>query len=248
MNLLGAKVTEEARGEGQQAGTTNYFTGNDPSRWQSAVPSFGKVRLSGVYPGVDLVYYGRQGRLEYDFVVAPGADPAKIALRFDGAETRLAGNGDLILPVNGTGREIRFDKPTVYQMKDGNRQPVEGAFHLASDRTVSFELGSYDRRRELVIDPTLLFAGSIATGEPADDSGGDDNRFHRGYVHHGLYERPDVSGDDGSIPDELPSAYIERGRGRQMWAEQQHVGICDKNQPGRDVPGVFDLSARRGRV
>ena len=174
MNLLGASAGERTSGEGQQAGTANYFTGNDPLKWQQAVPNFAKVRLSQVYPGIDLVYYGRQGRLEYDFVVAAGADPAKIALKFEGAEARLAENGDLILPVAGTedvateagqtGREVRFDKPTVYQMKDGVRQPVAGSFQLARNGTVSFALGSYDRSRELVIDPTLLFAGSLATG------------------------------------------------------------------------------------
>ncbi len=164
MNLLGATTALKASGERQQAGTANYFTGSDPAKWQHEVPNFEKVRLSGVYPGIDLVYYGRQGRLEYDFVVAPGADASKIMLKFDGAEARLAANGDLILPVAGTAREIRFDKPTVYQLKDGHRQPVEGAFQIANDRTVSFALGSYDRLRELVIDPTLLFAGSIATG------------------------------------------------------------------------------------
>ncbi len=164
MNLVGAKPADRTSGEGRQAGTANYFTGNDRSKWQSDVPTFEKVRLSQVYPGIDLVYYGRQGRLEYDFVVAPGADAAKIALNFEGAEARLAGNGDLVLPVAGTEHEVRFDKPTVYQIKDGLRQVVEGAFRLASDRTVSFELGRYDRSKELVIDPTLLFAGSIATG------------------------------------------------------------------------------------
>jgi hypothetical protein len=129
MNLLGAKAVESAEGEDAQSGKANYFTGRDQAKWLSGVPMFGKVRLREVYPGIDLVYYGRQGRLEYDFVVAPGADPAKIALGFEGASAGLAANGDLVLPIaGGTSwegeKEIRFDKPTVYQMKDGVRQPA----------------------------------------------------------------------------------------------------------------------------
>jgi sugar lactone lactonase YvrE len=164
MNLLGAKAVTGAEGEDAQAGKANYFTGRDQSKWLSEVPTFGKVRLREVYPGIDLVYYGRQGRLEYDFVVAPGADPGKIALWFDGAKAGLAANGDLVLPVNRSQKEIRFDKPTVYQMKDGVREPVAGAFRVASDGKVSFALGKYDLSRELVIDPTLVFEGEIGTG------------------------------------------------------------------------------------
>ena len=86
MSLLGAAASQQTSGEDPQSGKANYFTGNDPTKWQHNVPMYGKVRLQGVYPGIDLVYYGRQGRLEYDFVVAPGADAAAIKLRFDGAK------------------------------------------------------------------------------------------------------------------------------------------------------------------
>jgi hypothetical protein len=189
MNLLGAKAVKETKGEEPQPGKANYFTGRDASKWLSEVPMFGKVRLREVYPGIDLVYYGRQGRLEYDFVVSAGADPGKIALGFDGAKAGLAANGDLVLPMAGeeeslrptsqnrdfgmghpeilsprSRTEIRFDRPTVYQMRDGVREPVAGAFRVAKDGRVSFALGKYDRSRELVIDPTLVFEGEIGTG------------------------------------------------------------------------------------
>jgi len=162
MNLLGANQALSASGEEPLPGKANYFTGKDSSKWQRDVPMFGKVRLQQVYPGIDLVYYGRQGRLEYDFVVAPGADASAIRMNFDGARAKLAANGDLVLPVGGT--EIRFDKPVVYQMKDGAREPVEGGFAIAENQQVSFKVGSYDRNRELVIDPTLIFLGTLATG------------------------------------------------------------------------------------
>jgi sugar lactone lactonase YvrE len=169
MNLLGAETVKATEGEEPQAGKANYFTGRDQAKWLSGVPMFGRVRLREVYPGIDLVYYGRQGRLEYDFVVRPGADPAKIALGFEGAKAGVAPNGDLVLPIAGGEswageKEIRFDKPAVYQMNDGVRQPVAGGFRVAADGRVSFALGEYDRSRELVIDPTLVFEGEIGTG------------------------------------------------------------------------------------
>jgi hypothetical protein len=165
MSLLGAKAAERESGEEPQQGRANYFTGNDPSKWQKNVPMYGKVRLNGVYPGIDLVYYGKQGQLEYDFVVAPGADASAIRLNFDGAEARLADDGDLVLPVTGGGPEVRFHKPVVYQMKGGARQPVDGSFAIGKNRQVSFKLGGYDKSRELIIDPTLLFVGTLGSGD-----------------------------------------------------------------------------------
>jgi hypothetical protein len=162
MNLMGANTEERTTGEEPLLGRANYFTGRDPEKWQRNVPTYGKVRLNKVYPGVDLVYYGETGRLEYDFVVAPGADPSAIQLSFDGATPHLANNGDLILPVDGT--DVRFEKPVVYQMKDGKRQPIEGRFAIAENRQVTFSLGAYDKSRDLVIDPTLLFVGTLGTG------------------------------------------------------------------------------------
>jgi hypothetical protein len=164
MNLLGANRVESASGEEPLPGKANYFTGKDASKWQRDLPTFGKVRLSKVYPGIDLVYYGRRGQLEYDFQVAPGADASAIRMSFDGAQAKLGANGDLVLRVNGAGTEVRFDKPVVYQVKDGVRQLVEGRFTLAANHQVSFALGAYDRSRELVIDPVLLFLGTLGTG------------------------------------------------------------------------------------
>lgn len=170
MNLVGAKTVEQASGEEPQPGKANYFTGNDPSKWQKNVPLYGKVRLYGVYPGIDLAYYGRQGQLEYDFVVAPGADASAIRMSFNGATAKLASNGDLVLPVSGGGPEVRFHKPVVYQMKNGARQPVDGSFTIAENQQVSFKLGVYDRSRELVIDPTLIFLGALASGQGNNES------------------------------------------------------------------------------
>jgi hypothetical protein len=164
MNLLGAMTVDAANGEDAQPGKANYFTGRDPAKWQRNVPMYGKVRLQSVYPGIDLVYYGHQGQLEYDFVVAPGADASVIRWGFDGAKPELAANGDLVLPVEGLTDQIKLNKPVVYQMKDGVRQPVDGSFAIAKNGEASFKLGAYDKSRELVIDPTLDYMGAIGTG------------------------------------------------------------------------------------
>jgi hypothetical protein len=113
MNLLGAGTSQPTAGEDLQPGKANYFTGDDPSKWQKNVPMYDKVRFRDLYPGIDLVYYGRQGQLEYDFVLAPGSDASAIRMKFDGARAELASNGDLVLPIANDGIEVRFNKPVV---------------------------------------------------------------------------------------------------------------------------------------
>jgi hypothetical protein len=157
MELAGASQSAHVTGTEQLPGTANYFVGNDASKWHTDVPTYAKVKYTGVYPGVDLVYYGNQSQLEYDFVVAPKADPKAVQLHFAGAEKlKLAANGDLILAAKDG--EIAFHKPVVYQALNGQRQPVEGSFALLANNTVGFKLGSYDHSRELVIDPTLAYS------------------------------------------------------------------------------------------
>ncbi len=166
MVLPGAKHSLQVGGIGQLPGTANYFIGNDPSRWHSAVPMFSKVRYSEVYPGVDLVYYGNQRQLEYDFVVAPNADATPVRLRFAGATTlRLDAAGDLhVIAKNG---EVAFHKPLVYQEIQGRRQAVEGRFALLGKNIIGFTLGAYDTTRALIIDPVLVY--STYLGGSLDD-------------------------------------------------------------------------------
>ncbi len=126
MNLLEASDSHQTDGEDPQSGKANYFTGNDPSKWQKNVPMYGKVRLKGIYPGIDLAYYGRQGRLEYDFVVAAGADASAIRMNFDGAKAELASNGDLVLPIATNGTEVRFAQQTGGLPTEGRRAAGAG--------------------------------------------------------------------------------------------------------------------------
>ncbi|AXC13141.1 Cell surface protein [Acidisarcina polymorpha] len=157
MELDGASDGLRVVGEEPLPGKSNYFIGSDSSKWHTNVPTYSRVKYTGVYPGIDLVYYGNQQQLEYDFVVAPNADPKQARLHFAGADKlKLNHDGDLeIIAKEG---EIAFHKPVVYQMKDGQRQPVIGSFRLLAKNTVGFELGSYDRSRELVVDPVLAYS------------------------------------------------------------------------------------------
>ncbi len=157
MQLAGANPAAAASGSSPLPGKSNYFIGNDPAKWYSGVPQFARVRYQSVYPGVDLVYYGNHGRLEYDFEVAPGADPRQIALRFQGQErANLDAGGNLILASGG--HEVSLKAPRIYQEFGTERRPVAGRFVLRQDGEVSFELAAYDRRRALVIDPELTYS------------------------------------------------------------------------------------------
>ena len=138
-------------------GGSNYFIGNDSSLWRSAVPAYAKVRFSGVYDGVDLVYYGNQQQLEYDFVIAPHADPPPIQLHFAGATSQhldTAGN----LAIVASGGEVVFHKPVIYQLEDGRRRAIPGAFKLLADNSVGFRVGRYNHAQPLIIDPTLVYS------------------------------------------------------------------------------------------
>src|SRR5687767_8520103 len=157
MMIAGGNPAALGHGEQMLPGRANYFTGGDPKHWRTGVETYRQVRFTQVYPGIDLVYYGKQGELEYDFVVHPGADPSTIALQFDGVvAVRIGDGGDLILD-SGEG-QIRHKAPVIYQEFDGKRAKVLGGYRMLAGGRVGFRLRDYDRTRTLVIDPTLLFA------------------------------------------------------------------------------------------
>jgi len=165
MRLDGANAIARVSGAELLPGKSNYFIGNDPSKWHRGIPQFARVNYESVYPGVDLTYYGNQGQLEYDFRVAPGADPNQIALSFDGASIRLDG-GELVLSTSQG--DIRFHAPFIYQPDGNTKKTVAGSFRQLADNKIGFQIGSYDRRRELVIDPTLSY--STYLGGSGDES------------------------------------------------------------------------------
>ena len=179
MKLVGANPQPKVVGSKKLPGIVNYFIGNDPKKWQTNVPTYAKVKYEDVYPGVDVVYYGNQQQLEYDFIVSPGVDPKTIALEFDGADKiEVDKRGDLVLRT--TGGEVRQRKPRIYQDINGVKRPVEGGYalisHLSSliPHQVSFHIGDYDRHRPLIIDPTLTLLYSARFGgisDPRDQQG-----------------------------------------------------------------------------
>ena len=157
MALVGGNPGAELRGDDLLPGKSNYLIGNDASKWHRNVPQFARVRYSQVYPGIDLIFYGKQGKLEYDFEVAPGSDPRQVALKFQGADQlSLDRNGDLVVAVGG--RDVKLEAPRVYQTVAGEQKAVVGSFALRAANQVGFELGAYDRSRALVIDPVLTYS------------------------------------------------------------------------------------------
>ena len=156
MTLDGANQNSQLVGMHPLPGKSNYLIGK-AAKWHRNVPQFAKVRYENVYPGIDLVYYGNQGSVEYDFKVAPGADPKQIALRFPGSDkVELTPAGDVVLPTAAGG--VRLAAPQIYQEFGETRQPVAGRFILRENHRVAFELGGYDRSRTLIIDPVLTYS------------------------------------------------------------------------------------------
>jgi len=157
MQLAGANPSPRVVGMDELPGKANYFIGNDPAKWRTNVPTYAKVKYENVYPGVDLVYYGNQGQLEYDFVVAPGADPSVIQLGFNKPEKlRINGEGELLLGAED--HAVRFQKPVVYQEIGGEKKPVNGKYVLAAHHQVTFGLDTYDASLPLVIDPVFTYS------------------------------------------------------------------------------------------
>lgn len=157
MQLLQANPHPEITGLDQLPTVTNYYVGNDPSQYREAVPHFARVKYAQMYPGIDVVYYGNQQQLEYDFIVAPGADPKQIKMQFAGAQQlRVADNGDLVIRMKGG--ELRHHKPILYQTVNGERKEITGHFVLRHRTRVSFAVGEYDRTKELVIDPVMTYS------------------------------------------------------------------------------------------
>ena len=154
--LNGARHGVRPEPEQRLPGVTHYLKGNDRSRWITDIPNYGRLRYRGIYPGIDAIYYGKDGRLEYDFVVAPGADPRRIVLHYAGGSARVDASGDLVL---GT---LRQHRPVVYQVIGGQRRDVAARYALRG-QTVRFELGAYDRSRELVIDPAVTWATYVGS-------------------------------------------------------------------------------------
>ncbi|MGH9768337.1 MAG: SBBP repeat-containing protein [Blastocatellia bacterium] len=169
MKLLNAEAGP-ADATGLLEGKSNYFIGNDPKEWRTDIPNYSRVRYRGVYPGIDVVYYGNQRRIEYDFVVSPHSDPNQIRLALEGAEKMaIDEQGDLALDIGG--EQLRMRAPVIYQETNGARRQIAGRYILLDNNSpfptphsplptpvVGFQIGDYDANETLVIDPVLEYS------------------------------------------------------------------------------------------
>ena len=152
----------------QLQGVSNYIHGRDRRTWRLGVPGYAEVEYAGVYPGIDLVFYGDQRTLEYDFRVAPGADPSAIALQFD-APVRIDTGGNLV--VHTAAGDLIQHAPLMYQVTGGTRRTVDGGYAIRANGSVGFRAGSYDAQQPLVIDPVLTY--STFLGGSSQERGND---------------------------------------------------------------------------
>ena len=186
MRIIGGNRLCQVEGEDKLPGISNYFIGNDPSKWRTNIAQYAKVRFKDVYPGVDMAYYGNQGKLEYDFLVKPGADPNVIKLAWKGIQEAKVRDGNLVLNVGQSSfvqdsqtleNRVVFKAPVVYQLNGTEKEPVSSGYVMAGNNQVAFKVGNYDPTRELVIDPqldysTLLYGNVSSPGEIAVDGNG----------------------------------------------------------------------------
>lgn len=164
MEPIGGNRSAVITGVDELPGKSNYFIGNDPRKWRTDVTNFGKVKYESVYPGVDLIYYGNQRQLEYDFVVAPRGNPDSIRLRFKGTKGLTIGDDGALVIKTPVGTELRHSKPVIYQEIGGRRIEVAGNYVLRNREEVSFNVAPYDRTKTLVIDPTLVYSTYLGGG------------------------------------------------------------------------------------
>jgi hypothetical protein len=168
VSLVGANRNARATGVEKLSGTANYFIGNNPQKWAANIPTYARVRFEQVYPGVDLVYYGNQRELEYDFIVAPGGDTKRIRLKLGGtSHIQVDGQGNL--QIETPYGPVLLRKPSVYQQQVGMKQEVAARYVLEEEREVRFEVGKYDRTKPLVLDPVVSY--STFLGGDGDDYG-----------------------------------------------------------------------------
>jgi hypothetical protein len=168
LTFLAANPEAGISGTGELEAKVNYLLGNDAARWRTQVPTFSGVKVQGLYPGIDVVYYGNQGQFEYDFTVAPHANPSSISFRLDGPDSlEINPEGELVV---GLGQaRLRQHRPLIYQVVDGVRREISGGYRLRDARTVFFDVGAYDPERPLVIDP--VFSYSTFFGGNGGDTG-----------------------------------------------------------------------------
>src|SRR6185437_1204233 len=166
LKWIGANSSPQMSAEHPLPGKINYLIGHDPSQWHTGIPTYERVPYRGLFPGVDAVFYGKESKIEYDLVLAPGVDPARVSFALEGAGSlQIANNGDLGLRLQNA--EVRQHKPVVYQENNGVRRLLSARYVIHRDQTVSYEVAGVDRKLPLVIDPTLSYSTFASNGSNA---------------------------------------------------------------------------------
>ncbi|MGH2499786.1 MAG: SBBP repeat-containing protein [Candidatus Limnocylindria bacterium] len=162
LELSGARPDARPAGLDELPGTVNYFIGNDPAKWRTGIPTYARVRYESVYPGIDVVYYGNQRELEFDLVVAPGADPRAVAIDVRGAERLALQRGEVVIGL--AGGELLLRPPHVYQDLDGGRRAIGARYLLLGGHRIGVEVDAYDANAALVIDPIVSYSTYLGGG------------------------------------------------------------------------------------
>ena len=147
----------EIAGEDLLSGKANFFIGNDSAGWATDIPTYGAIRYKDLYPGVDLVFKGREGYLKHELVVSPGADPAQIVMTYSGQDN-LSLMEDGSMQLRTAAGNLTDSAPVCYQIINSSRIIVEGHYRIIDGQRIAFEIGSYDRGSPLVIDPALVYS------------------------------------------------------------------------------------------
>jgi hypothetical protein len=169
LDFVGANASPLIQGGDKDKAVVNYLIGNDPREWHTDIPTCREVVYQDVYPGIGLRLYGKEGALEYEFVVQPGADVSDIALAYTGVDSLDMESGELV--AGAAFGDIKQSRPYIYQQIGDDQVAIAGGFKLLGANSYGFEIASYDTGYPLVIDPSLLLAYSTYLGGSADDSG-----------------------------------------------------------------------------
>jgi hypothetical protein len=205
LRFVGSNAATRIRSFERAEGRSNYLLGSDPSRWIQGVPNYSRLKYEGVYPDIDLIFYGNSDKLEHDFQLAAGADPSRIAFEFEGVrKASLSKDGDLQLHLDEG--VLVLDKPVAYQMTSTGRTVVDAAYMIGRSGAIQFKIGRYDPTLPLVIDPALSYAtylDKLSLGVTAIAVDGTGSTYIAGYTFSSSY--PATSGVFQSVCTACPN-------------------------------------------